>query len=408
MAGTVAVAGPPARTVHGRELGLDYLRGSVTFLVIVAHSALAYATLSVEDTRHTFIPVVDSSQTSILNFVFYFIDNFPMCLLFLVSGLFVLPGLRSHGVFGYVRQRLIRLGIPFAVSVVFIVPIAYYFGWLASGHPAGYFSFWKLDIASGWSCGPQWTIWELLLFDFLAAAFFLVIPPKREADERPWKPSPVLCFIGMFLGAALLFIPLAIRFDITAQEPLALALTGWRRLVTKPFYFQAARVLMYLFWFAAGVFLGGKGLESGPLGKDAPLVRRWPFWTAWAVFCYCLFFGLFMGRFNLASQLNLGEKAGTVLFGLVCVLSSTACVFGSLAFFRGAVHTRRPWMDSFTRSAYIIYLIHYGFVTWIQYRLLTVALPPLAKFAIAVIGTTAVTWAIARVLLRIPGLKHIV
>ena len=408
MATTIALPKPAARAVHNRELGIDYLRGWVTFLVIVAHSAVGYSTMSSQDVKHTFIPVLDSAQKPFFNLIFYFVDNFAMCLLFLVSGLFVLPGLRSHGVFGYVWQRIVRLGIPFAVSVPFIVPIAYYAGWRAYGHPAGYLSFWKWNVKHWWSCGPQWTMWLLLLFDILVSAFFLVIPFRREMAGRPWKPSPVLCFIGMLFGAAVMFVPLAFRFDITAQVPLALAFTGWRSLLTRPFYFQAARVFLYLFWFCAGVFLGHRRLESGPLAKDAALVRRWPWWAVLAVFCYCLFFGLFMGSFNLAAQLNLGEKAGTALLCFFCVLSSTACVFGGLAFFRGAIQTPRPWMDSFSRSAYIIYLIHYGFVTWIQYWLLPVSISPFIKFAIAVIGTTAMTWVIARILLRIPGMKRVV
>lgn len=381
---------------------------SVTLLVIIAHSALGYSTLAALDTRHYFIPVVDASQSALMTFVFYIVDNCTMCMLFLVSGLFVLPGLRSHGVLGYVWHRIVRLGIPFATTVLFVVPIAYYAGWRAHGHAAGYFSFWKWHIRTSWSPGPQWTIWELLLFDFIAVAFLLLIPDKNKRAEGPWKPSPILCFVGMFLVSAVLFIPLAIHFEVSARNPLALAFTGWRLLLTRPLSLQAPRGFFYLAWFAAGVFLGRTDIQSGPLAQDASLVRNWPWWSAWAVFCYCLFFFSFMGRFNLASKLHLGETSGTILLVLLCVLSSTACVFGGLAFFLGAIKAAHPLMDSFSRSAYIVYLIHYGFVTWIQYRLLPVELPPLVKFAIAVIGTTVLTWVIARVLLRIPGLKRIV
>src|SRR5215472_6733006 len=116
MATTLAVPKPAGRAARRRELGLDYMRASVTLLVIVAHSALGYSTLAAHDIRHTFIPVVDSSQSSLLNFVFYIVDNFTMCMLFLVSGLFVLPGLRTHGVLGYVWHRIVRLGVPFATT----------------------------------------------------------------------------------------------------------------------------------------------------------------------------------------------------------------------------------------------------------------------------------------------------
>ncbi|MGO9127070.1 MAG: acyltransferase family protein [Terriglobales bacterium] len=409
MAATIVLPKSAARPTQGREVSLDYLRATVTLLVIVSHSAAAYAMFSVYDNGHNFVPVVDASRSLVFDFIFYLVDNFPMCLLFLVSGLFVLPGIRSHGTAVFLRNRLLRLGVPFAATVTFIMPLAYYAGWRADGHAAGYLNFWRWDIlAGGWPCGPLWMIWELLFFDFLAAAVIFVLPRAKAKLNRPWEPSPILGFSLMFLAAALAFIPLAIRFGVNSRTPLLLASTGWRRFPMRPFYFQASRALLYLFWFAVGVLLGRKGLASSPLAPEGPLAKRWPWWLAWAGFCYSLFFFLFMGGPNFTRWLNLPETAGTVVFGLFCVLSSTACCFGVLALFRGAIRNPSPWMDSLARCAYVIYLVHYAFVVWIQYYLLAVPLPVMAKFAITLTGATGLSWLSARLVLRVPGLKRVV
>ena len=52
------------------------------------------------------------------------------------------------------------------------------------------------------------------------------------------------------------------------------------------------------------------------------------------------------------------------------VVSCVASCFAFLALFRGAVRTTRPWMDSLSRSAYIIYVVHYVYVLWLQRALM--------------------------------------
>jgi glucans biosynthesis protein C len=53
-------------------------------------------------------------------------ETFSMSLLFFVSGLFVWQSLARKGAWKYFGDRLKRLGLPFVIGVLFLIPLAYY------------------------------------------------------------------------------------------------------------------------------------------------------------------------------------------------------------------------------------------------------------------------------------------
>ena len=85
----------------------------------------------------------------------------------------------------------------------------------------------------------------------------------------------------------------------------------------------------------------------------------------------------------------------------------THYMFGLLALFRALLVTRHAWMDSFTRSAYLMYAIHYVYVTWVQYLLLGVTAHAAVKFAITCVTVVGASWLTAWLLLKIPRLKAV-
>ena len=64
---------------------------------------------------------------------------------------------------------------------------------------------------------------------------------------------------------------------------------------------------------------------------------------------------------------------------------------------------RWPVIDSLSENAYGIYLVHYLFITWLQYLLLRVASFALAKAMIVFTGTLILSWATAMAIRRVPA-----
>jgi len=89
--------------------------------------------------------------------------------------------------------------------------------------------------------------------------------------------------------------------------------------------------------------------------------------------------------------------------GLAFVLSCAASCFCLLSLFTRFVKTRRRAFDSLTANAYGMYLVHYAFVAWLQYALLKIALPGIAKGVIVLAGAVILSWAATAALRRIPA-----
>jgi surface polysaccharide O-acyltransferase-like enzyme len=68
---------------------------------------------------------------------------------------------------------------------------------------------------------------------------------------------------------------------------------------------------------------------------------------------------------------------------------------------------RRKVWDSLNTNAYGMYLIHYVFVSWLQYALLKSTLPGMAKGSVVFLGTLALSWSVTAALRRIPALARI-
>jgi peptidoglycan/LPS O-acetylase OafA/YrhL len=66
---------------------------------------------------------------------------------------------------------------------------------------------------------------------------------------------------------------------------------------------------------------------------------------------------------------------------------------------------KKSWgiFDSLRDNAYGIYLVHYAFVSWLQYVLLKSHLSGFIKLAIVFSLTVALSWITAAVLRRIPA-----
>jgi surface polysaccharide O-acyltransferase-like enzyme len=96
----------------------------------------------------------------------------------------------------------------------------------------------------------------------------------------------------------------------------------------------------------------------------------------------------------------LGSGVLAIVFSLCCAFTSLA----SLGMARSFV--RAPWLvaSSLSENAYGIYVLHYPFVIWMQFSLLSQQLPAALKFAItlsvALLGSWVATAGLRRTAAR--------
>jgi hypothetical protein len=80
-----------------------------------------------------------------------------------LSGMFVWHALTTKGAATFLRDRLLRLGLPFAASVDVLAPLAYRPTYLQTSGHAGVASFWhQWPSLRNWPVGSAWFIPVLL------------------------------------------------------------------------------------------------------------------------------------------------------------------------------------------------------------------------------------------------------
>jgi glucan biosynthesis protein C len=395
VAALASASGPAARP---RDVAFDYLKTTLVLMVVAHHSCLAYTTFAHFDPAHyltgSTAPVVDTARWRFFDYAENFNDVFFMSLMFFISGVLVWPSLRRAGALAFIRGRLLRLGAPFAAGVLLVMPLAYYGSWQLTGQDAGFLAYWRQNFIQAWPPGPLWFIWLLLLFDILAVGFFIAWPRRIGAVPLTWtKRKPLVAAAAMYGVCATVYLPALKAFG-----------WAWGAFFMPPFYFQLSRFGLYLAWFAVGAWLGSDDLERGMLARDGALARGWPWWIRVCFVAYNVLVFLPMG---LEARGALTASQRGAIWAFLWVASCVASCFGFLALFRGAVRKRRPWMDSLSRSAYAIYIVHYVYVLWLQRALMGVNVHASLKFLVVFTGATLFSWLTAQCLLGFPWLRRV-
>lgn len=385
-----------------RDPAIDYLRSFIVGLVVVHHAALAYCTFAYRDPANylrSSWPVVDPRRWVLMDVLVAFNDTFFMSLMFFISGWFVWRSLRRKGTSAFVRDRAMRLGVPFLLGVLFVIPFGYYPGWLAVGHDAPVLSFWRQFLfTDGWPSGPLWFLWLLLAFNLITVVLVLGFPssiPGASAALSHLRDRPVWLLVSVFSVGAGSYLPLRLVFG--AEHWISFG---------GPLSVMGDRLGLYAAAYGYGMVLGS--IENGAK-PDAPNpgIRHWWLWLALGL---VIFAGIQLPilKFGRMGSLPLPSPKGQVIYGslflIVCLLIGTGLFVAFRKFIRHPI-----WLaDRFSEDAFGIYVLHFPLVLWLQYLLLQQpTLGVLSKFAVTAGGAIMLSWAATRMLRSLPGVKRI-
>lgn len=390
---SVVVAGH-AEAQGERLTALDHMRGFVVGLVVLHHAALAYCTFGHIDRVNYALstaPIVDWRRWAGFDLLVRLNDGFFMPLLFLLSGLFVWDGLSRRGAGAFLGARVRRLGLPFAIAVLTVIPLAYYPAFLQAGGASGFWDFWIRTVTRGpWPSGPPWFIGVLLAFDAAAALIFVLLSRGGAASSAGRRvPRPASGFALLLAGSCLLYLP------------LLLAVGPARWFGFGPLAVQGSRIGLYATYFAAGVGLGQGGRQAVVRFARA-LVPWWASWSLLAALAGAAFIAV--GTVPAPGALRLPTLA---LVGTTQAVFCAAASFALPALFLRFGGSRSPAWDSLAANGFAIYLLHYPFVTWTQYGLLAVRADAPMKGALVFTIALAASWASATCLRHLPGVSRI-
>ncbi len=403
---SASIEPPPTEPRLAYNLALGYLRGFLVVLVLAHHSVLAYlkaapspakSLLAPPESWRAFPVVNPHAHWAGFNLFFGFNDAFFMSLMFFVSGLFIWSSLRRKGAGTFARDRLVRLGIPYLAAAAIVAPIAYYPAYLQSGG-RGFVGFVHAWMSLGdWPAGPAWFIWMLLAFDLVGAGLFVVTPNFGNTLGRlasNARAHPIRFFLLVIAVSFAVYTP--ITFIYSAEYWTSIGV----------FQFQTSRLFHYAIYFLAGTGVGAYGIDRGLLASDGILARHWGRWILWGIIAFLLSAIFFF--IALADRDAISPALLEVLSGCVYAITCASLSFAFLALFIRFANRRRWIWDSLSANEYAMYLLHYMFVTWLQFALLSFALPAIGKAAFVFAGVLLLSWGTSAALRSIPAVARVV
>jgi glucans biosynthesis protein C len=373
-----------------RLLFVDNLRIYLTILVILHHLMIIYSGAGgwiYHEGRQDMITSAVGGWFTAVNHSYF------MGLFLLVAAYFVPGSYDRKGAAQFLKDRLIRLGIPLLVYSWIIRPLWVYFGNSTFGDlnlsffeyfPRQYFS------ENSWiGAGPLWFVSALLLFSIFYAIVRMLMPsrPAKPAVETSFPSSAAIAaFAGVIALASFIvrlwfpsdtvFMPLAFQFADFPQY-IALFIVGliaYRRnwLLTMPQavgkrWMSIAVVLILVMPIVA--FLGGS------FEDDTPFKGGWH-WQS---------------------------LVGAVWQSYLCV----SMVISVTYIFRRYLDRQSPLAGFLSRNAYTAYLIHEPVITFVALLVSSLMIYPLLKFGLMALIVVPVIFVLSSLIRMLPFTSNI-
>ena len=215
---------PRSNYASRSSLALANLRALVILIVLAFHSMLAYVVWNAP-TDAGFdappyiwraFPIADNHRWFGFDLFCAWQDVYLMSLMFFLSGLFVWPSLTRKKEWAFVRDRVLRLGVPYAFGVAVLMPLAIYPAYAVRNADPSIAAYWHALLQLPyWPNGPLWFLWQLLALNLIAAAVHRAAPSLVRSLGR-WSAAAenhfAQWFVALIAVSALAYIPLAVIF----------------------------------------------------------------------------------------------------------------------------------------------------------------------------------------------------
>jgi hypothetical protein len=372
-----------------RNFSIDRTRTFLTLVVLIHHAVIPY----------TYFGHTDPKYWIGFDCVVLATDSFFMAMFFFLSGLFVWPSLGRKSPGTFFHDRLLRLGLPFAIAAFTVIPVAYYAISLRQHPDVGFAEFyWKTITVGPWPSGPVWFVWVLLVFDLTASLLYRISPtlldPINRLSLRGYD-RPANFWLFLVVVTAVLYIPARVYFG------------AGRWFTLGPFDVQASRVLLYAAYFFLGAGIGAANFDRGLLSPAGRLAKSGWGWAIVTLIPYCLMWGLIGIKREILGNPVILPNWYEASYGLFFVAFSAAILFTILAYFLRFKRSGWSVLDPMQSAAYGIFLVHYPIVLWLQYWLFDFDIPAIVKAVVALVLTVVLSWAATAALRRLPGATRV-
>ncbi|MEO3867706.1 acyltransferase [Nonomuraea sp. B12E4] len=355
-------AEPITRT---RLYAVDNLRIVLTALVVVHHCAVTYGNIPL----WFYVEPAKDPSGAVLDILVVFNQAFFMGFFFLISGLFTPGSYERKGAGPFVRDRLVRLGLPLLAFLILLRPLVNF-----PTYPQANMPYWQYYFAS-WDPGPMWFVEVLIVF---ALAFAVWRHLRKPAAPRP---APLT-----FTAIALFVVALAVVTFL------------WRILVPSGSYVPVlglptpSYLPQYASMFAVGCVAQRRGWF-----ESLPARAGW--------------LGLVMAGVVTAVLLPLaGMTTGAASSAATALWESAfavSMIIGLSVLFRERFNEQGPRGRFLAEHAFTVYIVHPIVLVALGFALSGLHAAAIVKFAAMLVLALPLCWALAYAVRSLPGAKRV-
>jgi glucans biosynthesis protein C len=370
---------------------VDYLRGALVTLVILHHTAITYGgSGSFYYTETATDPLAALVLTLFTNFnQAWFLGCF-----FLISGYFSPASFDRKGPRQFLRDRLIRLGIPLLVFFFVLNPITVYIAFshlpasqvVAAGFTLPLTFNWQFFVNSV-GTGPLWFVEMLFIFEFGYALWRIARRGNADAQRGKERPFPSYRKIATFI------LVLAISaYLLRIIAPINAEVLGFPSLFDLP---------QYLSFFIVGtVAARGDWLRKMP---DAMATRFFRIaLLASATLLVLAIVGTEVGSLGWGSLVGYGSLSSAIYALWDSTFAVGMSMFAIAYFRRHFDHPGKLWSFA-SKNFYAAFILQATVIVTVAAVVLSpVHIESLLKFGLAAVIIVPLTWLLAYLVRRIP------
>ena len=351
------------KTPSTRIYFIDNLKILLAVLVVLHHAAQPYGPGGGWWISSANISIIDYI---VLGIFMAFNASFFMGLFFMLSAYFVPSSIDRKGANRFLKDRLVKLGVPILIFMFIVFPLM------------DYLLNYQIILL-----GHLWFLAMLLIFSTVYVAYWLVNRPY----SKPKRPFPNNKVILTFI-VVMALISFVVRIWWPENQ---WALFG---------LFEPFHVTQYIMLFAVGIIAYKEGWFEALPKSTGKLWSR----VAILTLISLLFVGAVTNSMEFSGGLTVASLIGSFWEAFMCVSMSIALI----SLFKNRFNSQNPITKAFADDTFTVYLIQLPIVVLLQYMIIGLSIDPLIKFVI--VGALGVPLAFALshyVIRRLPYAKYI-
>ena len=370
---------------------VDNLRILLIILLVLHHLAITYGhsgSWYYLEGRPDDLTVVVATLFTAVNQAFF------LAFFFMISGYFTPGSYDRKGPWPFLKDRLLRLGIPLLFYIIVIDPLIVYA--LVSSVRGIQESFWEFlgqyfGNYRGLGSGPLWFVEALLIFTVVYLVLRLLLRPSVTPPQRDGKPPSNLAIaifalilgvvsfiVRMWLPIGWNFVPLNLQFPFFSQYIalfvvgiIAYRLNWFLGIPTATGKVWLGIAIIFILVVLPILFVLGGALE----GNTDPFLGG-VHWQAFALAIWEQF---------------------------VCM----GMVIGLLVLFREKLNHQGKLAKDMAASAYTVFIIHAPVIVFLALALRDISLYPLLKFVLVAPIAIALCFVLAHYIRKLPLARDI-